>query len=264
MSVKARRPAPITLSAIPCLASYDEQCEEPFGSKYSHHQPSKYLASDRECYKFGPLQPMHSWGSSSTSSADSEPGSPPLEHVHAGPSDDLIRSYSRAVQEVVRVRQFGIPELQVPAELLPYLYLGDASAAMDTETLHCMGIDAIVNCASGAVLTNREYYDASFEYVEFEAEDHPDYDLLGRHFEETRAFLDECYRNNKKALVHCAAGINRSATLCVAYYMVTTNTDLITAVKHCFALRPIILCNESFINQLVRFAYHYNLLDASN
>ncbi len=194
------------------------------------------------------------------SSTSSECSSPPSEQEYRLNAEALVRQFARAVQEIVRHRQFGQRSLQIPAELLPHLLLGDASAAMDTELLNAMGISAIVNCASGAVLTNRDYYDASFEYIEFEAEDHPDYDLLALHFDSTREFLDDCYHTNRKALVHCAAGINRSATLCVAYYMVFGGVDLLAAVAHCFQKRPIILCNESFINQLVRFAMARDLL----
>jgi dual specificity phosphatase 12 len=176
---------------------------------------------------------------------------------------EVLRTFARAVQEIVRNRQFGLPSLQTPAELMGHVFLGDASAAMDTETLAAMGIAAILNCASGAVLTNRDYYDSSVAYLEFEAEDHPDYDLLGMHFEETKAFLDACIAQNRSALVHCAAGINRSATLAVAYFMYTAKVDLVSAVKHCFGKRPIILCNESFINQLVMFAFRNNLLGNS-
>lgn len=170
------------------------------------------------------------------------------------------RIHTQAIGELIKHRDHGSPMLAEPARVLDYVFLGDCDAAMNTDMLRYLGIDSIVNCASGSVLTSHDFYDDDFAYVEFEAEDMPGYDLLGNHFDETRKFLDDCAQSDRKALVHCAAGINRSAALVVAYLMVTQNRKLIDAVDHCFARRPIILCNEGFVEQLVRFAYNHDLL----
>jgi len=176
------------------------------------------------------------------------------------PCIPMARLHAQAIVELIKHRDHGSPMLAAPAEVLEHVFLGDCDAAMNTDMLRYLGINSIVNCASGSVLTSRGFYDDDFAYVEFEAEDMPGYDLLGNHFDETRQFLDECAATDRKALVHCAAGINRSAALVVAYFMVTRNQKLIDAVNHCFARRPIILCNEGFIEQLVRFAYCRDLL----
>jgi hypothetical protein len=169
--------------------------------------------------------------------------------------------HARAILKTIRQRNYGSEKLQAPAKLMPHVFLGDAEAAMDMDHLKTMGINCIVNCASGSVLTSADYYDGNdFSYVGFEAHDMPGYDLLGNHFDETKKTLDTCRSLGKKALVHCAAGINRSAALCVAYYMVSTNQKLLNAVRHCFAQRPIILVNEGFVEQLVVFARSRNLL----
>lgn len=176
------------------------------------------------------------------------------------PCIPAIRLHAQAIIDVIKHRDHGSPMLLGPAEVLDHVYLGDSDAAMNTDMLRCLGINSIVNCASGSVLTSCEFYDEDFAYVEFEAEDMPGYDLLGNHFDETRQFLDVCAANDRKALVHCAAGINRSAALVVAYYMVSKNKKLVDAVAFCFQRRPIILCNEGFIEQLVQFAHNRNLL----
>jgi hypothetical protein len=185
------------------------------------------------------------------------PGSMP------GPSAPCVgtaRMHTHAISEMIKHRDHGSEKLASPANVLDYVFLGDSDAAMNVPLLRFLGIDSIVNCASGSVLTSNEFYDEDFAYVEFEAEDMPGYDLLGNHFEDTRQFLDDCRLHHRKALVHCAAGINRSAALVVAYYMVSQNQKLADAVRFVFNRRPIILCNEGFIEQLVRFAYLHDLL----
>jgi hypothetical protein len=169
----------------------------------------------------------------------------------------LLRSQNpvtSAIKEIVRLRSFGDPILAKPAPLIPgKLYLGDAGHAMDIDTLKELGINAVLNCAAGAVLTNAEYYDEDFTYYAFDAEDNAGYEMAS-HTAEAREFFTRCMEEGRSVLVHCAAGINRSAFIAIYLYMTATGTHLIDAVRHCFALRPIILCNEGFIDQLVGLA----------
>ena len=159
-----------------------------------------------------------------------------------------------AIKEFIRHRRFGDPILTAPAPLIPgQLYLGDASHAMDTEMLEKFGITAVLNCASGACITNEEYYGKDFTYHEFGAEDSGDYQMAP-HTVEAHEFFTRCMEEGRSVLVHCAAGINRSAFIAIYLYMVATGTPLVNAVRHCFALRPIILSNDGFIDQLVELA----------
>lgn len=181
-----------------------------------------------------------------------------LERVRTEREKYLIRSQKPIIsdiREIVRFRSFGNPILTKPAPLIPgKLYLGDASQAMDIETLKELGISAVLNCASSAVLTDAEYYDGeNFAYHEFAAEDKGDYQMVP-HAVAAHAFFTRCVEEGRAVFVHCAAGINRSAFIAIYLYMVMTGTPLVEAVRHCFALRPIILCNEGFIDQLVELA----------
>lgn len=171
----------------------------------------------------------------------------PLPHSKTAPIISAIR-------EIVKIRSFGDPILTEPAPLIPgVLYLGDASQAMDTDTLRELGITAILNCASGACLTNAAYYGEDFAYHEFDAEDSSDYQMAP-HAVAAHEFFVRCVEEGRPVFVHCAAGINRSAFIAIYLYMAATHTPLVEAVRHCFALRPIILCNEGFIHQLVEVA----------
>eukprot|EP00730_Choanoeca_flexa_P013307 TRINITY_DN5181_c0_g1_i1.p1 TRINITY_DN5181_c0_g1~~TRINITY_DN5181_c0_g1_i1.p1 ORF type:complete len:235 (+),score=48.67 TRINITY_DN5181_c0_g1_i1:254-958(+) len=149
-----------------------------------------------------------------------------------------------------------------PAELLPYLYLGDGEDAMDVAMLQQLGVSAVVNCAASSTLTSQAHYPAHFSYLAFDAMDQPEYDLLGQHLEAFWNFVEEARQSNRVVFVHCQAGVNRSATLCLAYLMLSQRMALLPAVKHCARRRPCILRNEGFIEQLVVFAAEHDLLES--
>jgi protein-tyrosine phosphatase len=167
-----------------------------------------------------------------------------------------IKPHVEAVRDIVKIRNFGDPINDIPAPIIPgRIYLGAASNAMDIDQLAQLGITAILNCASGSCLTNIEYYnDKDFAYHEFDARDALDYDM-SQHLDETIAFYVKCMEENRAILIHCAAGINRSAFIAVYLYMRVTGATFVQAVAHCFTLRPIILANDSFINQLAAVAH---------
>jgi protein-tyrosine phosphatase len=125
---------------------------------------------------------------------------------------------------------------------------------MDLEQLENHHITAVLNCAGGSCLTNAEYYGKNFAYHEFDARDSSDYDM-SQHLDEVVAFYNKCMEEKRAILIHCVAGINRSAFIAIYLYMVVTGATLTQAVEHCFRLRPIILTNERFIIQLALVAH---------
>lgn len=156
-----------------------------------------------------------------------------------------------AIKDIVKTRIFNSPLLEMPAPIIPgKLYLGDGAQATDVDMMKALGVTAILNCASGSCLTNASYYDEKFIYHEFDAHDSCMYEMSS-HIIEAYAFFTRCMEENRSVFVHCAAGINRSPFIAIYIYMTIMGVSLVDAVKHCFQLRPIILCNENFIKQLV-------------
>ena len=88
--------------------------------------------------------------------------------------------------------------------------------------------------------------------------------LLERHLLEACTFLRQqlaaVASTNGCVLIHCHEGKNRSATLAIAYLMVEHRMRLADAVEHVWRRRPIVLSNESFIDQLVDLAETEGLL----
>ena len=57
-----------------------------------------------------------------------------------------------------------------------------------------------------------------FKYKHIEISDDETSNLF-QHLKECIAFISECVANKEVVLVHCAAGVSRSASVVVAYFM---------------------------------------------
>lgn len=60
-------------------------------------------------------------------------------------------------------------------------------------------------------------------------------------------------KKNAHVLVHCVAGVSRSATIVIAYLMKYKRMDLKTAFNYCYQLRPVIRPNNGFMSQLISY-----------
>lgn len=88
-------------------------------------------------------------------------------------------------------------------------------------------------------------------YLVCGALDHPTYDI-GRHFMSAMKFIRAGIRNGERILVHCHAGISRSATIVALHLMVNRGVGLAHAVAYLRAVRPIVNPNAGFMAQLAR------------
>jgi len=156
------------------------------------------------------------------------------------------------IMPIIKNRRFG--EATNAAEIVDGIWLGEANDAMDIETLKKNGVNSVINCADQATLTCGEYYPIGWSYLGIECDDKANYDIIGKHLNEFTDFMDECVVNKRKVLVHCVAGINRSATLLIAYLVRRRGMSLIDAISLCHAKRPIILTNEAFVMSLIEWS----------
>jgi protein-tyrosine phosphatase len=79
----------------------------------------------------------------------------------------------------------------------------------------------------------------------------PNYDLSA-HFDVSINFLNE-WLNKTNVLVHCFAGISRSATITIAYLMKENKWSFLNAHAYVKERRGIIGPNMGFQNQLMNF-----------
>lgn len=68
-------------------------------------------------------------------------------------------------------------------------------------------------------------------------------------------FTDDIKDKGGRVFVHCHAGISRSATVCIAYVMLTRRLSAHDAYQFVKSKRPIISPNLSFMGQLIQFEH---------
>ncbi|KAF6745368.1 phosphatases II [Ephemerocybe angulata] len=132
-------------------------------------------------------------------------------------------------------------------EILPGLWLGDFPSALDTETLKEKGIRSVLSAMRGRVTVHE-----TFIRHQISLDDDPDADILV-HFPPSIAFIGSELAKGRGVLVHCQAGISRSATIVAAYLMKTRNLNPQAALKMVRDARPIISPNPGFLEQLEVF-----------
>ena len=159
-------------------------------------------------------------------------------------------------------------QLRMPVEISDQLYLGNAQCLLhpDKYQLKLRGITGILHMAGGNnVVTTRHIRalkKSGIDYYSIAAHDQVDYPLLYHHWEEAYAILQTLSKNkNAKVLVTCFQGINRSCLVMAAYYMLTSGTTVLDAMRHIRHQRGnVALGNQGFQEQLVAFARHHDLL----
>ncbi|XP_030916674.1 dual specificity protein phosphatase 10 isoform X2 [Geospiza fortis] len=110
--------------------------------------------------------------------------------------------------------------------ILPFLFLGNEHDAQDLEKMQRMNIGYVIN-----VTTHLPLY----------------------HYEK-----EEAHQCGKGLLIHCQAGVSRSATIVIAYLMKHTRMTMTDAYKFVKGKRPIISPNLNFMGQLLEFEEDLN------
>jgi len=129
------------------------------------------------------------------------------------------------------------------------LYLGGYEAASNQVLLDQYNIKAVLTLTS----EKRLHYMTDVVYLHkfVKAFDDPRFDL-SEHFEQCLEFIENARKNRYNVLVHCMAGISRSATITLAYLMKTYKYRFDDALQYVRARRPIVNPNDGFVQQLRR------------
>ncbi|XP_030628762.1 dual specificity protein phosphatase 10 [Chanos chanos] len=139
--------------------------------------------------------------------------------------------------------------------ILPFLYLGNERDAQDLEQMQRLNIGYILNVTTHLPLY---HYDRGlFNYKRLPATDSNKQNLR-QYFEEAFEFIEEAHQAGMGLLVHCQAGVSRSATIVIAYLMKHTWMTMTDAYKFVKTRRPIISPNLNFMGQLLEFEEDLN------
>ena len=129
----------------------------------------------------------------------------------------------------------------------PQLYLSNMRAASDASALQRCGITCVINASE-----TRTHTPPGVDYLHVPVADSPSTPLCD-HFHRVADKIDEVCREEGRALVHCNAGVSRSAALCMAYLMKHRGQTLLQAHGWVKACRPVVRPNVGFWKQLIAF-----------
>uniref|UniRef100_A0AC35U1G9 Dual specificity protein phosphatase 16 n=1 Tax=Rhabditophanes sp. KR3021 TaxID=114890 RepID=A0AC35U1G9_9BILA len=141
-----------------------------------------------------------------------------------------------------------------PTEILSYLYLGCQDDASCNKTLKKYNIKAIINITQDCTYPDLNLIKAD-NFLNIAVTDSFQTKLIN-YFDQTYQFIERQRKQNHNILIHCLAGISRSATICIAYLMKHYNWDNDTAYSFVKQKRPSISPNFNFLGQL--FTYYTN------
>ncbi|EPQ52031.1 hypothetical protein GLOTRDRAFT_80177 [Gloeophyllum trabeum ATCC 11539] len=129
-------------------------------------------------------------------------------------------------------------------EIIPGLWVGDLASALDTEKLREKGIGSVVSAMRGRVSIH-----PTFIRHQINLDDEEDADVLS-HLVPAVSFIQAELDKGRGVLIHCQAGMSRSATIAAAYLMYARNMDPASALEHIRKVRPQTMPNEGFLRQL--------------
>ncbi len=145
-----------------------------------------------------------------------------------------------------------------PGQPWPGLLLGDLDDCWDKGKLEAANVGVVV-CLCPEALEGAEVdfdgllAEANIKLLKIEAHDSHHYDIL-QHLVEVASVVKGANDAQKDALVVCWGGVNRSATLVVAYMNQCLNVPLLEAFEKTVAARGEVILNGHFRSALARAA----------
>ncbi|XP_061618679.1 dual specificity protein phosphatase 16 isoform X2 [Phyllopteryx taeniolatus] len=141
------------------------------------------------------------------------------------------------------------PSVPGPTRILPHLYLGCQRDVLDEEAMQRNAIAYVLNASSTCpkpdfipdsrflrVPVNDSFCDKILPWLDASLD-----------------FIEEAKASDACVLVHCLAGISRSATIAIAYVMKRMDMSLDEAYRFVKEKRPSISPNFNFLGQLLDF-----------
>ncbi len=133
------------------------------------------------------------------------------------------------------------------AKITDSLYLSSAAAVRGDRILS-LGISHIINCTMDVPNLNVP----GVECIQIHVDDVPSA-RLNLYFDRCSDKIDQIARHGGRALVHCVAGVSRSASLCIVYLMKHHRMSLKQAYCHVKSRRSVIYPNFGFWGQLIDY-----------
>nr|XP_023662329.1 dual specificity protein phosphatase 8-like isoform X2 [Paramormyrops kingsleyae]XP_023662338.1 dual specificity protein phosphatase 8-like isoform X2 [Paramormyrops kingsleyae] len=145
-----------------------------------------------------------------------------------------------------------------PTRILPHLYLGSQKDVLNKDLMAQNGITYVLNASNTCPKPD---FICESHFLRVPVNDSYCEKLLPW-LEKTNDFIDKAKVSNGRVIVHCLAGISRSATIAIAYIMKTMGLSSDDAYRFVKDRRPSISPNFNFLGQLLEFEKGLKLLKA--
>ena len=164
------------------------------------------------------------------------------------------KTYKISKQKLIEINDELILFEKEPSynEIIANVYIGNYKFALDAELLIKEGITYILNCGNG--LKNFYEKENLFKYLYIPLYD-SEAQKLDKYLETTNKFIKEGSENGNKILIHCGAGMSRSATICLMYMIIEKKfkfSDAYTLMKQ---KRKCVMPNPNFRKLLEQKSY---------
>lgn len=133
-----------------------------------------------------------------------------------------------------------------PTEIIPSLYLSSSKIVSDLSELQKYNIKAIVNVTSDIP----NYFEKDIEYLRVSIDDKLT-ENIEKYFDVTHKFIDEQISKGHSVLVHCQAGISRSATIIISYLMLRNKETYSQVLEYIRSKRSKVEPNLGFCIKLL-------------
>eukprot|EP01041_Mallomonas_annulata_P009014 gene9014-18668_t len=130
-------------------------------------------------------------------------------------------------------------------EVLPWMWVGEASASENLAVLLKLGITHILNVTFEA----KNCFPDKFVYKQIKLHDSPEEDA-GAKFDKAIKFIGRVAECRGRIYIHCQAGVSRSPAMALAYLVVERGLCLADAYDYMQERRPILEINSHFMFQL--------------
>ncbi|XP_060694739.1 dual specificity protein phosphatase 8-like isoform X1 [Hemiscyllium ocellatum] len=143
-----------------------------------------------------------------------------------------------------------------PTRILPHLYLGSQKDVLNKDLMVQNGITYVLNASNSCPKPD---FISESHFMRIPVNDNYCEKLLPW-LDESIVFIDKAKVSNCRVLVHCLAGISRSATVAIAYIMKTMGLSSDDAYRFVKDRRPSISPNFNFMGQLLEYEKNLKLL----